>query len=90
MNSITTDQLLVLVGFAGGLVGVYVAMNIKIKSLEIKVEQLQKDSDQHRHEATKLDEKVTKKFDAIMEKFEEKFGLLNDKINEVIIEFTKR
>ena len=90
MEKITTDQLLILIGYAGALVGIYVAMNIRIKSLEIEVKQLQKEGDQHRVEATKLDEKVTKKFDAIMEKFEEKFGVLNDKINEVIIEFTKR
>jgi len=90
MELFTTDQLLVLVGYSGALVGIYLHMNLRIKSLEIEVKQLQKDSDQHRLEASKLDEKVGRKFDAILEKFEEKFGVLNDKINEVIIEFTKK
>ena len=90
MTTITTDQLLILLGYAGAIITVYVAMNVRIKALEIEVKQIQKDADNHRQDAQKMDERVTKKFDAILEKFEEKFGVLNDKINEVILEFSKK
>jgi len=34
MALITTDQLLILIGYAGAIVGVYVTMNMRIKALE--------------------------------------------------------
>lgn len=89
MATITTDQLLILLGYAGAIIGIYVAMNVRIKALEIEIRQIQKEQDNTRADSQKFDERVTKKFDAIMIRMDEKFEVVNEKMNELIREFTK-
>lgn len=84
MAQLTTDQILILIGYAGAIVGVYVAMNMRISALEIEMKQVQKDNELNRSNSQKFDERVTNKFDAIMNKMEEKFEFINEKMNELI------
>ena len=84
MKMFTTDQLLVLLGYAGAMIAIYVSMTMRIKALEIEMKQLQEESKSNRHDSQKLDEKVAHKFDAIMDKIDEKFNVINRAINELI------
>lgn len=86
MSTLSTDQLLILLGYAGAIVAMYVTMNMRIKALEIQVKQIQKDADNYRLDSQKMDERVTKKFDTILEKFE----LVNNKINQLILQYTTK
>lgn len=72
MASFSTDQLLVLLGYAGAIIGVYVTMNMRIKALEIEVKQLQKAEDRN-----------NVKFETILEKIQE----MHKSFNELLLEF---
>lgn len=72
MASLTTDQILVLLGYAGAIITVYVTMNTRIRSLEIEVHQLQKAEDRN-----------NSKFETILEKIQD----MHKSFNELLIEF---
>ena len=74
MATLSTDQLLVLLGYAGAIIGVYVTMNTRIKALEIEVKQLQKAEDRN-----------NVKFETILEKIQE----MHKSFNELLLEFAQ-
>lgn len=72
----TMDNQIVLEAAAliSGFIAVWVHIHVRIRALEIEVKQLQRS-----------DENNNKKFDLLLEKIE----LMNQKFNELILEFTK-
>lgn len=72
MANITTDQLIVLLGYAGAIITIYVAMNVRIKALEIEVRQLQK-----------AEERNNDKFETILNKIQD----MHRSFNELLVEF---
>lgn len=85
MQQLTLQSLITILALISGLIGGYVHIHVRVKSLEIQVKRLEKNDDNSGN-----------KFDMIMEKIEEvgnkttdKFEVLNQKFNELLVEFTK-
>lgn len=77
------QTLLTGIGLAGGFVMVWVSIHVRIKALEIEVAQLKKNRD----EDFKKFETVIDKIDELSVYSSEKFELMNNKFNELLLEF---
>jgi uncharacterized membrane-anchored protein YhcB (DUF1043 family) len=83
--TIDIQSTLSIIALVGGFIVVWVSIHVRLKALEIEVKQLQKNED-----------KNGEKFDQIMDKIEEvgkgtaeRVSEMNQKFNELILEFTK-